>query len=381
MSVSESHGHAAEPKERLDRLLAEVARLNGSDLHLKAGASPGVRVDGDLRLLPDETPFTEAETETIAREIMPPKAAATFDEQGEVDFAYTLDGGSRFRVNAYRQRGAASLALRLVPANPWTAEQLGLPSTVYELANETRGLVLVTGPAGSGKTTTLATMVDHINRTRPCHVITVEDPIEFLHRDNLARIDQREVGIDTESFASAMRVILRQDPDVILVGEMRDVDTTEAAIRAAETGHLVLSTLHTIDAAETIDRIVDFFAPNHQAQIRISLASSLRGTIAQRLVARSGGVGRLPAVEIMRVTGRVRQFILGKAQDESIEEIIGRGAYDGMLTFDQSLARLFANGSVTLDEALRNASNQHDFQLELEHRGLINRGPIASIGA
>lgn len=373
MPGSGSNGQAADPKERLDRLLAELARLNGSDLHLKAEASPGVRVDGELRLLPDEVPFTEIETEAIAQAIMPPKAEAAFDENGEVDFSYTVAGVSRFRVNAYRQRGAASLAFRLVPANPSTAEELGLPRTVYRLAEETRGLVLVTGPAGSGKTTTLATMVDHINRTRPCHVITIEDPIEYLHRDNLARIDQREVGLDTASFASAMRVILRQDPDVILVGEMRDADTADAAIRAAQTGHLVLSTLHTIDAADTIDRIVDFFESKQQPQVRMSLASSLRGTIAQRLIPRSAGAGRLPAVEVMRVNGRIRQVIIGKEHDESLEEMIKHGAYDGMTTFDQSLALLYANGEVTLDEAMRNATNKHDFQLELGRGGLINR--------
>jgi twitching motility protein PilT len=324
-------------------------------------------------LLPDEIPFTEIETESIAQLIMPPKTELAFDQHGEVDFSYTLAGVSRFRVNAYRQRGAASLAFRLIPTNPSTAEDLGLPRTVYRLAEEVRGLVLVTGPAGSGKTTTLATMVDHINRTRPCHVITIEDPIEFLHRDNLARIDQREVGTDTASFASAMRVILRQDPDVILVGEMRDAETADAAIRAAQTGHLVLSTLHTIDAADTIDRIVDFFEAKQQPQVRISLASSLCGTIAQRLIPRSEGVGRIPALEVMRVNGRIQQVILGKEHDESIEEIIKHGAYDGMTTFDQSLAQLLSNGSVTLDEALRNATNKHDFQLELGRSGLINR--------
>jgi twitching motility protein PilT len=373
MPGSTSNGHATEPKERLDRLLAEVATLNGSDLHLKAGASPSVRVDGDLRAFPDEVPFTEDETETIAQAIMPPKAEAAFDEHGEVDFSYTLAGVSRFRVNGYRQRGAVSLAFRLVPTNPSTAEELGLPRTVYLLAEEMRGLVLVTGPAGSGKTTTVAAMVDHINRTRPSHIITIEDPIEFLHRDNLARIDQREVGMDTASFASAMRVILRQDPDVILVGEMRDADTVGAAIRAAQTGHLVLSTLHTIDAADTIDRIVDFFDAKEQPQIRVSLAGSLRGTIAQRLIPRSGGVGRLPAVEVMRVNGRIRQVILGKETDESIEEIIKHSGYDGMTTFDQSLVHLYSSGSVTFDEAMRNATNRHDFQLELGRGGLINR--------
>jgi twitching motility protein PilT len=373
MPASGSDGQGSEPKERLDFLLNEVARLGGSDLHLKAGASPVVRVDGEIRLFSEEIPFTESETESIAQLIMPPKAESAFDDNGEVDFSYPLPGVARFRVNAYRQRGSATFAFRLVPTNPSSAEDLGLPAMVYRLAEEERGLVLVTGPAGSGKTTTLATMVDHINRTRRCHVITIEDPIEVLHRDNQARIDQREVGLDTTSFGSAMRVVLRQDPDVILVGEMRDAETADAAIRAAQTGHLVLSTLHTIDAADTIDRVVDFFEARQQQQVRVSLASSLRGTIAQRLIPRAGGAGRLPAVEVMKVNGRIRQVILGQSTNESIEEIIKHGSFEGMTTFDQSLVKLFSNGSVTLEEARRNATNRHDFQLELEKAGLINR--------
>ena len=235
-------------------------------------------------------------------------------------------------------------------------------------------MVLVTGPTGSGKTTTLATMIDYINRTRACHIVTIEDPIEYLHRDNVASVDQREVGFDTDTFATAMRVVLRQDPDVILVGEMRDIETAEAALTAAETGHLVLSTLHTINATETINRIIDFFPPHQQNQIRVSLAGALKGTIAQRLVRRSDGTGRIPALEIMVANGRIRQCIADPEITGEIEQIVAEGEYYGMKTFDQSLADHIQEGTVTLQEALQMSSNPHDLRIMLEQRGLISTG-------
>jgi twitching motility protein PilT len=310
----------------------------------------------------------------LVEAIMPAHVAEIFEKHHEADFAYSVAGVGRFRVNAYFQRSSIAIAFRWVRPNPGSAEELGLPPVIYELASEQRGLVLVTGPTGSGKTTTLATMVDHINRTRPCHIITIEDPIEYLHRDNVAAVDQREVGFDTDTFASAMRVGLRQDPDVILVGEMRDLETASAALTAAETGHLVLTTLHTIDATETINRVIDFFPPHQQSQARVSLSGALRGTIAQRLVRRADGRGRVPALEIMVVNGRIRQCIADPDLTGEIEQIIADGEYYGMQTFDQSLARHLQDGMVTLEEALMMASNPHDLRVMLERRGLVATG-------
>jgi twitching motility protein PilT len=358
----------------LDRLLTLLAQWDGSDLHLKAGVPPRVRIDGDLRMLVDEARRTPAEIQAVARAIMTPEVASVFERRHEADFAYSVERVGRFRVNAYYQRSSVALAFRRVRSSPGSADELGLPAVVARLAEERRGLVLVTGPTGSGKTTTLAAMIDHINRTRSCHIITIEDPIEYLHRDQLASIGQREVGFDTDSFASAMRVILRQDPDVILVGEMRDLDTASAALTAAETGHLVLSTLHTIDATETITRIVDFFPPHQQQQVRTSLAGALRGTVAQRLVRRADGSGRVPAVEVMVVNGRIRQCIEEMEHTSDIAEIIADGEYYGMQTFDQSLAAHLEAGTITLQEALDMASNPHDLRITLERRGLVATG-------
>ncbi|MHB8220928.1 MAG: type IV pilus twitching motility protein PilT [Acidimicrobiales bacterium] len=358
----------------LDRLLTLLAERKGSDLHVKPGAPPRMRIDGVLHTLNDEERFSPQDTQTLADAIMPAQVAQVFEKHHEADFAYSVAGVGRFRVNAYFQRSSVAIALRWVRPNPGSAEELGLPPVIYELASEQRGLILVTGPTGSGKTTTLATMVDYINRTRPCHIITIEDPIEYLHRDNLAAVDQREVGFDTDNFASAMRVVLRQDPDVILVGEMRDTETASAALMAAETGHLVLTTLHTIDATETINRVIDFFPPHQQSQARLSLAGALRGTVAQRLVHRSVGDGRVPALEIMVVNGRIRQCIADPELGGDIAQIIADGEYYGMQTFDQSLAQLLQSGTVTLDEALLMASNPHDLRVMLERRGLVTTG-------
>jgi twitching motility protein PilT len=358
----------------LDRLLTLLAQWDGSDLHIKAGASPRMRLDGELRTLSDEPPFVADDTLAIVEAIMPPQVAETFERHHEADFAYSVPGVGRFRCNAFYQRSSVALVCRRVRPNPGTAEELGLPPVVFELADEARGLVLVTGPTGSGKTTTLAAMIDHINRTRPCHIVTIEDPIEYLHRDQLAAIDQREVGFDTDTFESAMRVVLRQDPDVILVGEMRDPQTAYAALTAAETGHLVFSTLHTINATETIHRVIDFFPPFQQTQVRVSLAGALRGTIAQRLVRRADGNGRVPALEVMVSNGRIRQCIADSDLTSEIEQIVSEGEYYGMQTFDQSLALLLQDGVITLQEALMVATNPHDLRVLLERSGLVATG-------
>jgi twitching motility protein PilT len=362
----------------LDRLLIELNELDGSDLHIKAGAPPRMRIAGALRTLTEEPAFTAADTERIAEAMMTESVLETFREHREADFAYSVAGTGRFRVNAYSQRSSTALAIRRVRATPATAEELGLPPVVKELAQEMRGLVLVTGPTGSGKTTTLAAMIDHINHLRSCHIVTIEDPVEVLHRDDLAAIDQREVGFDTDSFSSAMRVVLRQDPDVILVGEMRDQETVAAALSAAETGHLVFSTLHTINATETINRIVDFFPPHQQSQIRLSLAGSLQGIVCQRLIPTIEGDSRVPALEVLVINGRIQQAIIDPLLTGDIESIVADGAYYGMVTFDQSLASLLGAGRISLAEAMATASNPHDLKVMLEREGILQTGSFVS---
>ena len=361
----------------LDRLLVKLADLDGSDLHIKAGAPPRMRIAGSLMTLEDEPAFTAEETKQLAESIMQPGILGQFTERHEADFAYSLHGTGRFRVNAYYQRSSVALAMRRVRASATSVSDLGLPEAVTRLAGEMRGLVLVTGPTGSGKTTTLAAMVDHINHTRSCHVVTIEDPVEYLHTDDLAAIDQREVGFDTDSFSSAMRVVLRQDPDVILVGEMRDMETVSAALTAAETGHLVLSTLHTINATETINRIVDFFPPHQQPQTRVSLAGSLRGIICQRLIPTADGGGRVPALELLVINGRIQQAIIDPQITADIEGIVADGQYYGMVTFDQSLVSLIADGTIDLAEAMNTASNPHDLKVMLEREGIMQTGQFA----
>ncbi len=362
----------------LDRILVTLAELDGSDLHIKAGAPPRMRVAGALRTLDDEPSFTDEETLDIAESIMPDAVLATFKEHHEADFAYSIPDIGRYRVNAYYQRSSVALAMRRVRASAATVEELGLPEVVSRLADELRGLVLVTGPTGSGKTTTLAAMVDHINNTRSCHVVTIEDPVEYLHQDRLAAIDQREVGFDTDSFTSAMRVVLRQDPDVILVGEMRDTETVSAALTAAETGHLVMSTLHTINATETINRIVDFFPPHQQSQVRVSLAGAIKGIVCQRLIPTADGKGRVPALEVLVVNGRIQQAILDPLLTGDIDAIIADGEYYGMITFDQSLVNLLSSGTIDLAEAMSTASNPHDLKVMLERRGILGTGQFAA---
>ncbi len=361
-------------KGDLDRWLKLLAEADGTDLHLKAGAPPRMRVNGDLmpvegaeRLMPDDLAI-------ILSEIMEPEILRVYAEHFEADFAYSVSGLGRFRVNAYRQRGSGAAAFRRIRTSSATIAGLGLPDVVTRLAEEQRGMVLVTGPTGSGKTTTLASMVDHINHTRSCHVVTIEDPVEYLHRDDLAAIDQRELHFDTESFQAAMRSVLRQDPDVILVGEMRDQETVYAALTAAETGHLVFSTLHTTNAMETVNRIVDMFPPHQQGQIRVTLAAALKGTICQRLVPRSDVQGRIPAVEVMVVNGRIQQCIEDPEKTSEIDQIINEGEYYGMKTFDQSLGDLVAAGVIDLRNAMAASTNPHDLRVLLERRGIIRTG-------
>ena len=360
----------------LDRLLTQLAQQDGSDLHIKAGAPPRIRVDGNLMTLSSEDLFSPEDTHLLVESIMPPQVAETFEKHHEADFAYSVAGVGRFRVNAYFQRSSVAMALRRVRPTPGSPEELGLPPVIFELASEQRGLILVTGPTGSGKTTTLASMVDHINSTRPCHIVTIEDPIEYLHRDNLAAIDQREVGFDTDSFASAMRVVLRQDPDVILVGEMRDPETAAAAITAAETGHLVLTTLHTIDATETINRVIDFFPPYQQNQIRVSSGRRARAapSPAARSPGRTGSVGFLLSRSWWS-TAECGSAIADPEHTSEIEQIIADGEYYGMQTFDQCSGAAAPEGHESRSqEALQVSSNPHDLRVMLERRGVVSTG-------
>ena len=356
----------------LDALLRYTVEHAGSDLHVKVGSPPHVRVDGHLLAAPFDT-VTPADTERMAFAVLPRDRADEFVGTSESDFALSVPGLGRFRVNVFRQRGSVGLVFRRVLPGIPSFESLGLPSVVRRLAEEQRGMVLVTGPTGSGKTTTISAMIDHINETRPVNVVTVEDPIEVLHIDKKALINQREIGTDTRDYATAMRRVLRQDPDVIFIGEMRDPETVWAALAAAETGHLVLSTLHTTNAVETVNRIVDFFPPFQQKQVRLSLASSLRGVVSQRLLERTDQKGRVPSVEVLVMTGRIFDRIVDPDQggNDSIEEIIADGEYYGMQTFDQSLFNLFKNGLVDLRSAMAAASNPHDFRISLQQAGLL----------
>jgi twitching motility protein PilT len=360
--------------EWLDRLLRAMEPHEASDLHVKAGSPPRIRMHGDLAKMQGEDILTNETTAEMASAIMRDDVAEQFATRNEADFAYAIPGCGRFRVNVFRQRGSVAMVFRRVRTSAASFEELNLPEVVGRLASEHRGLVLVTGPTGSGKTTTLAAMIDHINRSREVHIVTIEDPIEVLHRDALAEINQREIGFDTQDFASAMRAAMRQDPDVILVGEMRDQETVAAALSAAETGHLVFSTLHTIDATETVNRIVDFFPPHQQNQIRVALAGALRGTVCQRLVPTADGKGRVPAMEVMVVNGRIQQCIVDPQRTGDIHEIIQEGEYYGMLTFDQSLVQLYEQGKIDLRGAMMAASNPHDLKVMLQQRGLVGTG-------
>ena len=297
-------------------------------------------------------PLKPEDTERAFHDISEVRSQTEFEEAGEADFSYSIPGLSRFRVNTFRQRGSISIVCRAIPFEIRSVDDLGLPPVVTKLAEEQRGIVLVTGTTGSGKSTTLAAMIDHINRTRTSHIITLEDPIEYLHEDKGSIVNQREVGSDTESFSRAMRRVPRQDPDVILIGEMRDEETVRTALSAAETGHLVLSTVHTLDATETVNRIIDFFPPHLQHQARVMLSATLKGAIAQRLVPDVTGAGRVPASEVLVVTGRVQDLIMNPAETGKITEVIGEGEYYGMRTFDQSLLGYVMEGKVSEEVAL-----------------------------
>jgi twitching motility protein PilT len=353
----------------IDQALRTLVEREGSDLHVKVNSPPVARMHGELVPLEGFGALTDADTEKALHDIAEVRSLTEFEQAGEADFSYAVPDVSRFRVNAFKQRGSISIVCRAIPFEIRSIEQLGLPEVVRDLADEQRGIVLVTGTTGSGKSTTLAAMIDHINTTRPRHIVTLEDPIEYLHEDKASIVNQREVGSDTESFGRAMRRVLRQDPDVILVGEMRDEETVRTALSAAETGHLVLSTVHTLDATETINRIVDFFPPHLQHQARVMLASTLKGAIAQRLVPDLTGEGRVPASEILVVTGRVQDLILNPDETGKITEVIGEGEYYGMRTFDQSLLRYVMEGRITEEVALDYASSPHDFKLMLAAGG------------
>ncbi|MEP7059297.1 MAG: PilT/PilU family type 4a pilus ATPase [Actinomycetota bacterium] len=355
----------------INELLRFTVERGASDLHLKAGNVPFVRVDGDLQPTHYDS-LDPADTEAFALILMSEHKKREFDATSEADLGYTLKGVGRFRVNVFRQRGVVGLAIRRVRSEIPTFEELRLPPVMSRLADSPRGLVLVTGPTGTGKTTTIASMIGHINATRRCHIVTIEDPIEVVHEDKLSIIQQREIGIDTDSYGNALRHVIRQDPDVIFVGEIRDAESALSAIQAAETGHLVISTLHTIDCVETINRILDLFPPQQAKEVRTSFAGSLRGIVSQRLVNRADGKGRVPSIEVLINTGRVFDRIVDSAHTDSIIEVIADGAYYGMQTFDQALVQLVKEGLVKEDDARRTATNPHDFDLRLD--GVLDRG-------
>ena len=353
----------------IDNALCTLVADGGSDLHLKVQRQPMTRVDGELRPIEGSEVLESADTETAVREMLKdPIKLAELAEEFEVDFSYSISGVARFRVNAFRQRGTLSLVARAIPHSIRSVSELMLPEVITTLSEEERGIILLTGTTGSGKSTTLAAMLDHINRTMSKHIVTIEDPIEFLHVDKRSIINQREVGMDTLSFKRALRRVLRQDPDVILIGEMRDEETVHTALSAAETGHLVLSTVHTVDAAETVNRIIDFFPPHMHQQVRAMLAGTLKGVISQRLVRSTDG-GRVATCEILRMTGRVRDMIMDPLQTGRLTEVVSEGAYYGMQTFDQALFGHVKAGRVDIEQAMKAATSPHDFKLLLQADG------------
>jgi twitching motility protein PilT len=355
----------------LNEILKIALKGGASDIHLKGGLPPMFRLDGALVPLKNGERLTPDNLQKMSALVMNPAQKQRFEETREVDLAYGIPGLGRFRVNVFQQRGSVGIVFRVIPFGVKSLEQLFLPSVVSKIAMEHRGLVLVTGTTGSGKSTTLAAMIEHINANRTCHIMTIEDPIEFLIRDRRSIVNQREIGVDTLSFSAALRSALRQDPDVVLVGEMRDFETIETAITAAETGHLVMSTLHTLDATETINRIISVFPPYQQKQIRLQLSSILKAVISQRLVPRADGKGRVPALEVLVSTARVRECISDKERTKELRDAIAKGYTTyGMQSFDQSLMHLVKSDLVTYDEALRHVSNPDDFALRF--RGIAS---------
>jgi twitching motility protein PilT len=361
---------------RIDDLLRMAMSFGSSDLHLRAGATPVIRVNGELRPMAGAAKLTQEETLEMAFSMMSNRQKQHFKEVYEVDIGYGVSGLGRFRVNIFQQRNSIGIVARVISDEIRNFDQLGLPPVLNTIADENRGLILVTGTTGSGKSTTLAAVVDHINEKRNCHIVTIEDPIEFLHKDKESFITQREVDVDTRSFAEALRGSLRQDPDVILVGEMRDLETIETALVAAETGHLVLSTLHTLDAQETLSRIISAFPPYQQKSIRIQLAGLLRAVVSQRLMKSVKTGSRVPAVEVLISTPLIRDYILHEEKTSSIRDVIAAGTSQyGMQTFDQSLFYLYQSGMITLEEALRGATNPDEFRLRLA--GIQNTSAMA----
>jgi twitching motility protein PilT len=352
--------------------LRYVVENKGSDLHMRSGCPPSVRISGHL-LKTGFPPVDAADCQASALELMSDEQLATLKKMGEVDFAYSEPGVGRFRVNIHRQRGSLGIAARFVLPGAPSFRELGLPPAVEMLGNEHRGLLLVTGPTSSGKTTTTGAIINHINSTRPCHILTIEDPIEILHKDIKADITQREIGQDTTTFATALRAAMRQDPDVIFVGEIRDLETVRAAIQAAETGHFVLATLHTTNVTETISRVIDFYPTHESKQIRVALAGSLVGVISQRLLPRIGG-GRAAAIEVLVSNGRVHDLILDPDRTHMIHDLVSEGSFYGMQTFDQALLSLYRAGLVELEDAKNAATNPHDFGIMLAQEGLVTTG-------
>jgi twitching motility protein PilT len=349
--------------------LRELVRRNGSDLHLKVNSGPLYRVNGILAAEANVEPLRAEDTQGALNELLKDESKLQeFAREHEIDFSFEIPDVARFRINAFQQRGVISLACRAIPHKINTIEELALPPVVSELADEERGIVLLTGTTGSGKSTTLAAMIDHMNSTTSKHIVTIEDPIEFVHSDKSSAINQREVGMDTASFKRALRRVLRQDPDVILIGEMRDEETVQTALSAAETGHLVLSTIHTVDATESINRMLDFFPPHQHSQARSMIAGTLKGVISQRLVPGADG-GRVAVCEILRMTGRVRDMIVDPSQTGKLVEVIASGGYYGMQTFDQALFGHVKAGRVTFEDAMRVASSPHDFKLLMQADG------------
>jgi twitching motility protein PilT len=351
-------------------LLGRLLESGGSDLHLKVGSPPIIRSQGQLVQM-EGSPLGIEDTRRFADELLTAEKRQQLSEEGDAEVARSFEGLGRYRVNAYLQRGVVGLVLRLVATSIPTVADLNLPPIVESLAGERRGLILVTGPAGTGKTTTIAAMIGTINRTRRCHVITLEDPIEVLHRDELASIDQREVGSDILTYTDGLRYAVRQDPDVLFIGEIRDEATAEAAVNAAETGHLVISTMHTINASETLNRFIDLFPADRQKQVRNSLAGSLLAVVCQRLIPRVDGWGRIPAVEVMVVNGRVADLILAPGRAGQLSGIIEEGQSWGMQTFEASLVELVRAGMISSDEARVAATNRHDFGLALSKAALV----------
>jgi twitching motility protein PilT len=354
----------------IDAALMQVIEKEGSDLHLKVPARPMVRRHGRLEAIEGSEPLSAEDTEATLHHMLTDEAKLdSFRAEREVDFSYAVPGVARFRVNAFVQRGSVSLVARAIPFQVKTVSELLLPPVISEIADEERGLILLTGTTGSGKSTTLAAMIDHINSRYAKHIVTIEDPVEFLHGDKTSIINQREVGEDTASFGRALRRVLRQDPDVILVGEMRDEETVRTALSAAETGHLVLSTIHTVDATESVNRIIDFFPQAEQRQARAMLAGTLKAVISQRLVPTPDEGGRVATCEILRMTGRVRDMIMNPEETGKLPEVVSEGAYYGMQTFDQALLHHVQEGRVTMAEALKAATHPHDFKLLVSSDG------------